>query len=269
MSVFENIAKKFVEARLSAGSLSEYPGEAPLTLSDAYAIQDEAITLWPDAVAGWKVGRINGADVERFGTDRLAGPVFNKLIRHQTASEMDSPVFAEGFAAVEGECVIIVAEDADPSKTGYSTQEAIALVGSVHTGVEIASSPFSGINDHGPLVTISDFGNNYGLIIGDELPDWDTLEFGRWPFETLIDGQTVGTGDASGIPGGPIESFRFMLENSARRGMPLKKGMAITTGAVTGVHAAHVGQKAVIKTHDARDIDLRLSAVGKFVDSPA
>ncbi|HBF91838.1 MAG TPA: 2-keto-4-pentenoate hydratase, partial [Hyphomonas atlantica] len=87
----------------------------------------------------------------------------------------------------------------------------------------------------------------------------------RWPFETLIDGQTVGTGDASGIPGGPIESFRFMLENSARRGMPLKKGMAITTGAVTGVHAAHVGQKAVIKTHGARDIDLRLSAVGKFV----
>ena len=269
MSVVENIAKKFVQARLAAGSLAEYPGTVPQSISEAYSIQDAAIDMWPDELAGWKVGRINGADIDRYGTDRLAGPIFKSQIHNQTVGVMETPVYAEGFSAVEGECVLIVSSDAEPSKTEYSTEDAIALVGSIHAGVEIASSPFSEINDHGPLVTISDFGNNHGLIIGDELPEWRSLEFNRWPFETTIDGLTVGTGDASGIPGGPIESLRFMLENAARRGMPLKKGMAISTGAVTCVHAASVGQKAVIRTRGARDIDLRLSSVGKFVGTAA
>jgi 2-keto-4-pentenoate hydratase len=264
VSVLENIAKKFVQARLSAGSLTEYPGPAPQTISEAYSIQDAAIDLWPDEVAGWKVGRINGADVDRYGTDRLAGPIFSAQVRTQTEDVMESPVYADGFAAVEGECVIMVAADADPAKTEYTTDEAIALIKSIHAGVEIASSPFSGINDHGPLVTISDFGNNHGLIIGGELPNWQSLKFGAWPFETIVDGKCVGEADASGIPGGPVESFRFMLENAAQRGMPLKQGMAISTGAVTGVHPARVGQNATVLTRGVRDIALRLTSVAEL-----
>ncbi len=258
MSVLENTAKKFVQARRSAESLAEYPGPLPQTLAEAYAIQDAAISLWPDEIAGWKVGRINGDDVAKFGTDRLAGPIFASQVSRQGDSITDCPVYAEGFAAVEGECVVIVAQDADPEKTSYTTSEAIDLIASIHAGVEIASSPFSGINDHGPLVTISDFGNNYGLILGDVLPDWTTLDFTNWPFETLIDGECVGVADASGIPGGPVESFRFMLENAARRGRPLKKGMAISTGAVTGVHVASVDQAATIKVVGTRDVSIRL-----------
>jgi len=267
VSVFENIAKKFVEARLSAGSLTEYPGEAPHTLSDAYAIQDAAIDLWPDEISGWKVGRINGDAVTAHGTDRLAGPIFSRQARDQREAVMESPVFSDGFAAVEGECVVMVAEDTDPAKLDYTTDEAIALIESVRAGVEIASSPFTGINDHGPLVTISDFGNNYGLIIGDELPNWSSLDFTNWPFETLIEGETVGRADAASIPGGPVESFRFMLENAARRGRPLKKGMAILTGAITGVHVAHVGQGAVVKVSGARDIEVRLTPLASNADA--
>ncbi len=267
MSVLENIAKKFVQARRSAEPLAEYPGPLPQSLAEAYAIQDAAIALWPDEIAGWKVGRINGSDIERFGTDRLAGPIFASQVSRQGDSITDCPVYAEGFAAVEGECVVIVAQDADPEKTSYTTSEAIDLIASIHAGVEIASSPFSGINDHGPLVTISDFGNNYGLIIGDILPDWTTLDFTKWPFETLIDGECVGAADASGIPGGPVESFRFMLENAAQRGLPLKKGMAISTGAVTGVHAASISQFSTVRARGVRDIPLKLVSTGELANS--
>jgi len=240
-----NLASAFVKARLSAQAIEAYPGPVPQTLADAYAIQDLAISAWPEPVAGWKVGRIMGDDAIRFGTDRLAGP-----------SVM--PVFKGGFAAIEGECVIIAAQDAPDDKTEWTNAEAIGMIGAIHAGIEIASSPFAGINDLGPLVTISDFGNNFGLVIGDLIPGWTDLATDEWSFETIIGDTRVGKATPAAIPGGPVESFRFMLENAARRGMPLKKGSAITTGAVTGVHIAGISDSAIVRATGVRDIRVRL-----------
>ncbi len=69
----ERVARRFVEARLSASALGEYPGPMPSDLRDAYAIQEAAITLWPDKIAGWKVGRINPPDSEKYGEIRAYG----------------------------------------------------------------------------------------------------------------------------------------------------------------------------------------------------
>jgi hypothetical protein len=45
----EDIATRFVEARLAAAALPEFPGEVPLDLKTGYLCQDLAIDLWPDA----------------------------------------------------------------------------------------------------------------------------------------------------------------------------------------------------------------------------
>ncbi len=240
------IAKAFVRARRAAQPLKAYPGVAPQSLDEAYAIQDLALGLWSDRIAGWKVGRINGATAAALNCNRLAGPIFKGAVR-EAGDDIAMPVFDGGFAAVEAECVLILAEDAPEGKTEWATEEAQELIGSVVAGIEIASSPFAGINDLGPLVTISDFGNNNGLIIGEELPGWSAFDIDDWIFETLIDGQTVGVSAAGAIPGGPVESLRFLLENTAKRGMALKKGMTISSGAVTGVHEIKIGQEAVIR----------------------
>ncbi|MDP1554619.1 MAG: hypothetical protein Q8L84_04090, partial [Hyphomonas sp.] len=52
-------ALAFVEARLAGRSLAAYPGPIPVTLAEAYGVQSQAISLWPDRIVGWKVGRIN------------------------------------------------------------------------------------------------------------------------------------------------------------------------------------------------------------------
>src|SRR3546814_1847543 len=54
----------------------------------------------------------------------------------------------------------------------FTTEEATAHIDMVHLGIEIASSPLPTINDLGPTVTISDFGNNNGLVIGPAIADW-------------------------------------------------------------------------------------------------
>ena len=55
-AVGQTVAERFVAARLAARALPDYPGPLPETLTEAYARQDAAITLWPDSIAGWKVG---------------------------------------------------------------------------------------------------------------------------------------------------------------------------------------------------------------------
>ncbi|HUO91202.1 MAG TPA: hypothetical protein VMU08_18680 [Rhizomicrobium sp.] len=90
---------------------------------------------------------------------------------------------------------------------------------------------------------VSDFGNNAELILGPAVADWS-----RYPetltCETFIEGESVGKGTASDLPGGPVEALRFLLEHCAQRGRPLKAGMLVSTGAATGIHEIAAGQRA-------------------------
>ncbi len=243
------VANAFVAARRAAAPVFEYPGRRPATLTEAYQIQDEAIALWQDALLGWKVGRIHSPDAERLGTDRLIGPIFASSVLEAfdpltAATVHEMAVFTEGFAAVEGEYLVRIAADAPAGKLDWSLEEAHAMIGGVHVGLEIASSPYARINVDGPLVTISDFGNNAGLIVGPAFEGWRRFDLADWSVETQIDGASKGQGTASGLPGGPLASLQAALAIAASRGRPLQAGLWISTGAVSGVHEARPGMTA-------------------------
>lgn len=237
------IARAFVGARRGGRALAHYPGQEPDSLEAAYAIQDEAIAAWPDRIAGWKLGRINAPHDARYGAGRLAGPIFSRNV--WTAGHTPTPfgVIEDGFAAVEAEYVLEMGETA-ADRGGWTIETVVPLVSRAFVGVEIAGSPFAGINDHGPAVTASDFGNNAGLILGDEISDWRERLAGLTCSMT-IGGVVVGEGGASSIPSGPLDSLAFLLNLLHRRGRRLEAGQLISTGAATGVHGIRIGQSAV------------------------
>ena len=74
------------------------------------------------------------------------------------------------------------------------------------------TSPLATINKIGPLCVVSDFGNNNGIIVGPEIPNWRERAMTELTCETFIDGVSVGTGMAANVPGGPLESVRFVAE---------------------------------------------------------
>ena len=237
------IARAFVDARQAARPLPDYPGPIPPDLASAYRCQEAAIELWPDQIAGWKVGRIAPPLDLRHGAERLAGPIFARNTWDaDPAAPTPTQISPGGFAAVEAEYVFRLEADA-PHKTSWSLQDARDLPGELHTGVEIAGSPLAAINDLGPTVVVSDFGNNAGLILGPRIERWrerlDTLVC-----ETWIEGRTVGRGGVSSIPGSPLEAVRFLLEVAARRGRHLRAGQLISTGAATGIHDIRVGERS-------------------------
>ncbi len=115
----------------------------------------------------------------------------------------------------------------------------------MHIGIETARAARSPlINELGPTVVITDFGNNAGLILGPRVADWRARADTSLTCESFIEGKSVGKGAASDLPGGPVEALRFLLEHCARRGRPLNAGMLISTGAATGIHDIAAGERA-------------------------
>ena len=236
------IARAFVDARRGGRALVTYPGPQPESLEAAYTIQDEAITAWPDRIAGWKLGRINAPHDARFGAGRLAGPIFSRNVWTAGHTPTRFGVIEGGFAAVEAEYVLEMGETA-PDRGDWTVDTVAPLLSRVFVGVEIAGSPFAGINEHGPAVTASDFGNNAGLILGNEIADWRERLSGLTCVMSIND-IVIGRGGATAIPGGPLDSLAFLLNLMHRRGRRLEAGQLVSTGAATGVHDIFAGQSA-------------------------
>ncbi len=263
-AALDDIARHFVEARRAGRSLAEFPGAIPADLVTAYQVQDMAIGRWDDAVVGWKVGYIAAERRDGSGDERLLGPVFSRKLWNATGSIVEIPVFsgAGGFAAVEAEYVLRLDADAPADKLDWTPDEAAALPARLFTGVEVASSPLATINVLGPRVVVSDFGNNNGLVLGTEIVDWARLDEARLLARTEIDGNVVGIGGASNLPGGLRAAYAFALARSARRGRPLRRGDLIATGNATGIHDIAVGQQAVIRFEGYGEISCRAVAAG-------
>lgn len=239
------IAERFVEARLQSRALPDYPGDVPATMSAAYAVQDQAIDLYPGDIAGWKVGGVPPELQPALGVHRLAGAIFARNVwAAQDGVSTPLPVIPGGFGAVEAEFVVRIGVDADPAKLDWSVEDAAEQIDTIFIGVELAASPLASINALGSAVVASDFGNNGGLLVGAEVPEWRDRLAEIW-VETIIDGVSVGRARQDSLAGGALESVRFLLEHCARWGRPLKAGTLISTGAVTGVHETQIGSDAV------------------------
>lgn len=236
------IAKALVEARRHDSLLDDYPGLKPASLSAAYQIQDAAISLHGGAIGGWKVGRVADDLAAQYGSKRLAGPIFsNQIVFSRDSQPVEMPML-RGFAAVEAELMLRIGH---PSKGVRNTDDARSVVDEIRFGLEIASSPFRGINEHGPAVTASDFGNNYGLVIGPVVEGWRDRDLANAQVELMIDGAVVGRGKTATMLDGPFGSVAYLMALLEQRGIAIPSGTWVSTGAITGVHQITVGQTAV------------------------
>lgn len=262
------IVDAFLRARRAGEALAGFPGTIPDTLVDAYAVQDLAIAEWGDALVGWKVGYIAAERRDASGDDRLLGPVFGRNLQ-QAGDDLRIAVFAGGFGAIEAEYVLRLDADAPADKTDWTPEEAAALPATLFVGLEVASSPLATINQLGPLVVVSDFGNNNGLVVGAEIADWTSLDDTALRVESRIDDVVVGTGGATTLPGGLRQAFAFALSRSARRGRPLKRGELVATGNATGIHDILPGQRAHLVFEGHGEIVATVEAAGVAGDGVA
>ena len=263
------IARLFVQARRDGIAIGDFPGAIPPTLDRAYQIQEAAIQRWPDTIVGWKVGYIAPELREAAGDERLVGPIFaGQLQLAEPDASLDFPVFADGFAAVEAELVVRLGTDAASGKIHWTLDEAAALVADLHIGIETAGSPLATINELGPRVVVSDFGNNAGMLLGPKISGWRGARAPLLDCASFVDGRKVGAGTVETLAGGPLLALAFALSRCARNGRPLRAGHLVTTGAVTGIHDIVAGQSARVDFGAYGSLCCRAVDAREFVRAP-
>ncbi|WP_367184777.1 2-keto-4-pentenoate hydratase [Sphingopyxis sp.] len=234
------MARALLAARAGKTPLTSYPGAVPQTMAAAYAIQDHAIRLDGRPVGGWKVGRIADDLADRYGDNRLTGPIFSEEIREESSGAAPAmPVFVPGFAAAEAEVLLRLGAVGDVDYDAVSIRDCIE---EVRAGIEIASSPFAEINQHGPAVTASDYGNNKGLVLGPPIAAWRDVDLIRMPVAMFIEGAKVGEATMETMLDGPFGAAAFLVRTLHRRGVSIAPGTWVSSGAITGVHEVTPGQ---------------------------
>ncbi len=256
----DRIAQAFVDARTTVTVLQDYPGTRPSSLEQAYAIQDRALAIWDRTVGGWKVGRINPPLDGDLGADRLAGPIFADSIIMAGPDVTAMPVFDGGFAAIEAEFMLRIAPPPGYPAPPATNAAAMDWVSDIRIGLEIASSPYRAINRDGPCVTVSDHGNNMGILLGARVTreEWGKLDHVVVALD--IDGQHAGRATTAQMLDGPFGAVRFLLANLHARGHAPQDGWWISTGAITGVHQVRAGQQSMARFDGLGEIAVAFSA---------
>ncbi|MAY19368.1 MAG: 2-keto-4-pentenoate hydratase [Erythrobacteraceae bacterium] len=252
-----DIANAFVEARRSGTAIAQYPGERPQDLAAAYEIQDCALAVWNRTIGGWKVGKINPPDDARLGANRLVGPVFSDLIFEAGPDTRPFKTFAGGFAAAEAEFMMRIAPQSGPMPA--TNRAAMDWVDEIRIGLEIASSPYSRINADGPCVTVSDHGNNAGLLLGQHVPVelWQSLD----DVDVALDvaSTQVGRATTATMLDGPFGAVRFLLGNLTQRGIAPEAGWWVSSGAITGVHTVASGDEVTATFADIGTVSAKIA----------
>lgn len=256
-----HISDTLVQARLDRRVLSSFPGDLPSDLEEAYEVQDRSIGLWQDDVVAWKVGGIPPHLREVLGQSWVTGPVYRKRQAFAGNDPVQMAVYEGGFAAVEAEIILELGDVESLEAAEPTAEEIIPYIASCSIGVEIASSPMPDINIIGSLAVISDFGNNHGMIVGAKIPDWSPEKISSINVETYVEGALVGAAFPPAPPAGPMGAAAFLVGNLRSRGLPIPKGLRISSGALTGIHDVVVGQSSKIVFEGVGEIDIEIVAL--------
>jgi len=248
-----------LKATERVSTLLEFPGTLPDTPKEAYQVQDLCISGWDDKLAGWKVAGLKPELHQAFAAKRQSGPVFEKNMQFTDCSDhIKAPVFADGFAAIEAEFVILLGDVSKLPTSNISEQDAIKAIDKIFMGIEIASSPLKNTHSYGTLSPICDFGNNAGVIVGPEIKNWQEVDLSTINVSVKIAGEEVGNATTKSSLDGPVGAVTYLLEHLAQRGHTVKPGTYISSGAVTGAHQTTVGTPSEVTFEGVGTISLEL-----------
>lgn len=235
---------------LAARQLADYRAGTPglwfaehdgseLTLEEAYAVQDEVVTLRSDdRVVGYKVGCTGPGTRAQFGLD---GPIRGALFGTELHGS-GVALAASSFAglAVEGELALRIGRDGEP--------DAVLPVVELHNYVFRGQPP-----------TLQELVANNGLNAGVVLPaDAEAPYRGDDALPGLltveVNGRVVDTGPMTGVPGGPSGSLDWLRRHLAERGLALRPGHLVLTGTPLGLIPVSPGDDVRVAADGLGDV---------------
>ena len=189
----------------------------------AYALQRAVMaTLGP--IGGWKVG-----------SPGPAGPVNCAPLpaSHVMASPAQVAQRECPDRGVEAEIAVRFGRDLPPRAAPYTRDEVLAAIESAHPAIELLQSRYQDVGAVPPLSALADSLSHFGLVCGEAIPDWRTVDLAAETVSVVVNGVEAKRGH--GNPAGDMVRLVMWLANEgAHWAGGLKAGQFVTTGSWTG-----------------------------------
>ena len=227
--------------------LPRLPGATPCTIEEAYAIQNSIVEA-SGIVGGWKVSPM------RPGVDPRCSPLPAALF-HATPAKFDRDYLVACQAEVE--IAVRLGHDLDAGDHIPSNDAVAAATDAIFPAVELAYSRFTD-PDAPDLHRLADLQNCGGVVLGEAMRDWRGVQFSDLAPELERDGTIDRSPAEQPDTERALAAIGWLALHARQRGMPLRAGQIIITGARVGPLALGA----------ARQISARVGLLGTVVIEP-
>jgi 2-keto-4-pentenoate hydratase len=207
------------------------PPDGPVTIADAYDIQDRYVALLRgehgDAV-GYKVG-LTSAPMQAFcGIDHpIAGVVLaNRL--HESGASVRRPDF--GRLGLEFEIAVRIKSDVPAADKPYSAEMIAPHIDGVCAAIELVDDRNADYTNLDVLALVADNSWNGGVVLSTFVANWPDLSSAEG--KATRDSSSIGGGHGRDILGHPFNSVAWLARQLASRNEKLKAGQIVMTGSV-------------------------------------
>ncbi len=207
----------------------------PVTLDDAYGIQDQVRTLLASEGAGepvgWKIGCTTPVMQAYLDIPHpCAGTLYRETVGHEPATLDRAAFFKPGL---ECELAVRLGEMVPHREGGYDQVTIAPYVDTIMTSVEIVDHRFRDFESVAAASLIADDFFSCGCVTGDEmamgeLPDVAALTGGF----SINGGPPEQTGKGAEILGHPLAALAWLADHLLARGSALRREEIVTLGSV-------------------------------------
>ncbi|MDB5579623.1 MAG: 2-oxo-3-hexenedioate decarboxylase/2-keto-4-pentenoate hydratase [Bradyrhizobium sp.] len=207
------------------------PPDRPASVADAYDIQQRFVTLLRGAhgdAVGYKVGLTSAAMQTFCGIDHpIAGVVLARRVLRSGARVRRADY---GRLGLEFEIAVRLKSDVPATGTPLTAEAIAPHIDGVCAAIEVIDDRSADYASLDVLSLVADNSWNAGIVLSEFSEIWPDL--GAVPGRASKEGVAIGEGHGRDILGHPFNSVAWLATQLAARGVGLKAGEVVMTGAV-------------------------------------
>ncbi len=226
-------------ARQSGEKLVSYPGPTPLGMAEAFAIQSAVRNSIGWKLAGWKIGCTSERAQKALKADGpFPGPVYAERL---FPSGTHVPTLPANSRTTEPEIAFTLACDLPKRDGSWTVAEVLAAVATVHPSIEIVNPRLpKGFSDVVEWY-VADGGLSHALVLGPGVKPLQQSDYAKITNRVSINGQQKYSGLSANALGGPELALTWLANDLIKKGLYLRAGDVVTTGVITEVFEANIG----------------------------
>lgn len=210
--------------------LASLPAEcAPVSRTDAYAVQAHWQAQSTQALSGWKIAATSAAGQKHIGVD---GPLAGRYIAERVVPSGGRIPFGNNHMKVaEVEFAFRLGRPLPPRALPYSEEEVFAAVSSLHPAIEIPDSRYDRFETVGAAALIADNACAHWLCLGEAMPEsWRTIDLAAFTPVGRVAGRPEVKGLGANVLGSPRIAMTWLINELSAHGIAVRAGEVVTTG---------------------------------------